>query len=242
MRIAFRGFHPLAKFAGRAVPARCRQRQGIRIRKVGTPSPQIEQLAIGGRGAREIRLRILRFRQNLQSDGELTTGRLDSRFSGPDLDPLSQRADYDPQASALGSAYVTAFNEYARKELRYGEGKVFKPSVQLFRTWNFSHQMPGQTQTFSPRQGTNVMPDLANAMKLNPNLKVQLHAGYFDLATPFYQGLYEMHHLPIPQNLQANIEFRFYESGHMVYAKDASLRQLHDNVADLIRRTSHAAQ
>src|SRR5215469_14204340 len=182
------------------------------------------------------------FRQNLQRDGDLTTGRLDSRFSGPDIDPLSQRADYDPQAAALSSAYVTAFNEYVRKDLRYGEGKVFRPSVQLFRTWNFSHQLPGQTQTFSARQGTNVMPDLANAMKLNPNLKVQLHAGYFDLATPFYQGVYEMHHLPIPQNLQANIEYRFYESGHMVYAKDASLQQLHDNVADFIRRTSRGGQ
>jgi carboxypeptidase C (cathepsin A) len=182
------------------------------------------------------------FRQNLQSDGELTTGRLDTRFSGPDLDPLSQRADYDPQAAALSSAYVTAFNEYARKELRYGEGKAFRPSAQLFRTWNFSHQPPGQTQPFSARQGTNVMPDLANAMKLNPNLKVQLHAGYFDLATPFYQGIYEMHHLPIPQNLQGNIEYCFYESGHMVYAKDASLRQMHDNVAGFIRRTGRTAQ
>ena len=181
------------------------------------------------------------FRQNLQSEGELTTGRLDSRFSGPDLDPLSQRADYDPQAAALSSAYVSAFNEYARKELRYGEGKAFRPSAQLFRTWNFAHQLPGQTQAFSARQGTNVLPDLANAMKLNPNLKVQLHAGYFDLATPFYQGIYEMRHLPMPQNLQANIEYCFYESGHMVYAKDASLQQLHDNVADFIRRTGRSA-
>lgn len=69
-----------------------------------------------------------------------------------------------------------------------------------------------------------------------------LAATYFDLATPFYQGVYEMHHLPIPQNLQANIEYRFYSSGHMVYAKDASLRQLHDNVADFIRRTGRSAQ
>ncbi|HKD55325.1 MAG TPA: hypothetical protein VKB72_14000 [Steroidobacteraceae bacterium] len=179
------------------------------------------------------------FRQNLQEDGGLTTGRLDSRFSGPDIDPLSQRAEYDPQATALSSAYVSAFNDYTRKELRYGEGKIFKPSIQLFRSWNFAHQEPGQTQMFSPRQGTNVMPDLANAMKLNPNLKVQLNAGYFDLATPFYQGVYEMHHLQIPQNLQSNIEFRFYESGHMVYAKDASLKQLHDNVGDFIRRTGN---
>jgi carboxypeptidase C (cathepsin A) len=179
------------------------------------------------------------FRKNLQGDGNLTTGRLDTRFSGPDIDPLSQRADYDPQASALGSAYVSAFNDYARRELHYGMDQTFKPSIQTFRTWNFAHAQPGQGETpLSARQASNVMPDLANAMKLNPNLKIQLNAGYFDLATPFYQGIYEMHHLPIPENLQSNIEYRFYESGHMVYAKDASLRQLHDNVADFIRRTS----
>jgi carboxypeptidase C (cathepsin A) len=183
------------------------------------------------------------FRQNLRGEDGMTTGRLDSRFSGPDIDPLSQRADYDPQAAALGSAYVSAFNDYVRKDLHYGDGKRFKPSIQTFRTWNFQHQLPGQTQQpASTRQGSNVMPDLANAMKVNPNLKIQLNAGYFDLATPFYQGVYEMHHLPIPANLQANIEYKFYDSGHMVYAKDTSLKSLHDNVADFIRRSSNLAR
>jgi carboxypeptidase C (cathepsin A) len=180
------------------------------------------------------------FRQNLQDDVGLTTGRLDTRFSGPDIDPLSQRADYDPQSTALGSAYVSAFNDYARKDLRYGEGKSFKHSIQTFGTWNFQHSQPGQNQRpTSSRQGSNVMPDLANAMKINPNLKIQLNAGYFDLATPFYQGVYEMHHLPIPANLHANIEYKFYDSGHMVYAKDSSLKLLHDNVVGFIRRTSN---
>ncbi len=180
------------------------------------------------------------FRQNLQADGDITTGRLDSRFSGPDIDPLSQRADYDPQSASIGSAYVAAFNDYARKELHYGQNEEFHPSIQTFRTWNFAHQLPGQTGApLSARQAANVMPDLADAMKRDPNLKVQLNAGYFDLATPFFQGVYEMQHLPIPQSLVGNIEFRFYDSGHMVYAKESSLKQLHDNVADFIHRTSH---
>jgi carboxypeptidase C (cathepsin A) len=181
------------------------------------------------------------FSKTLQSEANLTTGRLDTRFSGPDIDPLSQRAEYDPQATALSSAYVAAFNEYARKDLHYGEGKNFKPSVPLWRTWNFQHVLPGQgSQPPSSRQGSNVMPDLANAMKINPNLKVQLNAGYFDLATPFYQGVYEMHHLPMPAALQDNIEYRFYDSGHMVYAKDSSLKALHDNVAAFIQHNAPA--
>ena len=180
------------------------------------------------------------FRQMLQGDAGEATGRLDTRFSGPLLDPLSQRADYDPQSTAISSAYVTLFNEYARKDLHYGDGKAFKPSIPTFRTWIFQHQQPGQAGPGTSRQGSNVMPDLANAMKTNPGLKIQLHAGYFDLATPFYQGVFEMKHLPIPANLQSNIEYKFYDSGHMVYAKDSSLKSLHDNVAAFIRRTSSA--
>ena len=84
------------------------------------------------------------------------------------------------------------------------------------------------------------MPDLASAMKHDPNLRVMLNGGYFDLSTPYYEGIYEMRHLQIPARLQANIEYHYYESGHMVYVHEPALRALHDNVADFIRRTSQA--
>jgi carboxypeptidase C (cathepsin A) len=78
-------------------------------------------------------------------------------------------------------------------------------------------------------------------MKYNPKLKVQLNAGYYDLATPFFEGIYEMHHLQIPQRLQANIEYHFYDSGHMVYAHEESLKQLHANVARFISANSNVS-
>lgn len=34
-------------------------------------------------------------------------------------------------------------------------------------------------------------------MKDDPDLKVMVNANYFDLATPFYKGLYAMQSLPI---------------------------------------------
>ena len=177
------------------------------------------------------------FRKNLQDDTDTTTGRLDTRFSGPTLDPLSKTAEYDPQSAGISSAYVSAFNDYARKELKFGDDRIFKPSAGNGRSWNFQHQPPGAGRPLS--QTTNVMPDLASALKYNPNLKVLLNAGYFDLATPFFEGIYEMKHLPIPAALQANIEYKFYDSGHMVYAHDASLKALHDNVAAFIRKTDN---
>jgi carboxypeptidase C (cathepsin A) len=48
-----------------------------------------------------------------------------------------------------------------------------------------------------------------------------------------------MHHLSIPASLQGNIEYQYYPSGHMVYAHEDSLKQLHDRVADFIKRTSN---
>jgi carboxypeptidase C (cathepsin A) len=177
------------------------------------------------------------FEKTLQDPAGLTTGRLDTRFSGPDIDPLSKESDYDPQAAALSSAYTSAFNAYVRGTLGYGHDKVFKPSINVFRSWDWRHKPPGSP--FAPEAATNVMPDLAMAMKYNPTLKVMLLGGYYDLATPFYEGWYEMHHLPIPEKLQANIEYHYYPSGHMVYARTSDLKTMHDDVAGFIKRTEH---
>ncbi|MGC2605580.1 MAG: peptidase S10, partial [Silvibacterium sp.] len=84
---------------------------------------------------------------------------------------------------------------------------------------------------------TNVSSDLATAMKTNPRLKVLVNGGYYDLATPFYAAWYEDKHLPISASLANNIQYDWYESGHMVYVRDESLKKLHDNVAAFIRST-----
>ena len=175
------------------------------------------------------------FEKTLQGP-EVTTGRLDTRFSGPTFDPLSKEAEYDPQSAAISAAYVAAFNNYVRKVLKYGEGKQYKPEIEIWKTWNFLHQPPGAPMPL-PQAG-NVMPDLAQAMKYNPDLRVMLNSGYFDLATPFFEGIYEMQHLPMPVKLQKNIEIKHYVSGHMVYAHLPSLKELHDNVAAFIEKGS----
>jgi carboxypeptidase C (cathepsin A) len=176
------------------------------------------------------------FEKNLQDDAGYTTGRLDTRFSGPTIDPLSKEADYDPQSAAISSAYVSAFNDYVRRDLNIAQTWSFHLFADTSK-WNFQHQPPNANQQLP--QSTNVMPDLSTAMKYNPNLKVMLNAGYYDLATPYYEGVYEMRHLQIPPKLQANIHYQFYESGHMVYANPDSLKALHDHVADFIRDTDN---
>ena len=170
---------------------------------------------------------------------EITTGRLDTRFAGPTIDPMSKEAEYDPQSAAISSAYVSAFNDYVRGTLKFGEKKTYKAGLDLEKYWDVLHQPPGSPSKVPGP--VNVMPDLALAMKQNPNLKVQLNGGYYDLATPFFAAEYELHQLPIQAALQENIEMHFYTSGHMVYAHEPDLKALHANVSAFIDKTKNAA-
>jgi carboxypeptidase C (cathepsin A) len=176
------------------------------------------------------------FEKHLKGDSDVTVGRLDSRFSGPTMDPLSKAADYDPQEAAIGSAYVSALNKYVRSDLKFGADRTYKPEIDVFPVWNFQHQAPGIPAALPLTP--NVLPDLAAAMKRNPQLKVMFNSGYYDIATPFFATLYERDHLSIPEKLRANVEVALYESGHMVYAHEASHRALHDKVASFIQRAS----
>jgi carboxypeptidase C (cathepsin A) len=224
--------YAIALEAGASLPAE--QRRAI-VEKLhqytGLPAAYIEKANLRINGGE--------FSKNLQDESGLTTGRLDTRFSGPTFDPLSKEASYDPQEAAISSAYVSAFNDYVRRELKFGEGREYKPEIEneAIRSWSFQHRQPGMGFPFPG--ATNVMSDLATAMKYNPQLKILLNAGYFDLATPFYEGIYEMQHLPMPSDLQKNIEYQFYESGHMVYAHEASLKVIHENVAAFILKSSN---
>lgn len=167
------------------------------------------------------------FEQTLLGDENKITGRLDSRFTGDAVDPLSEYSEYDPLSSFTGAAFIATFNNYVRKELDFGKSMQYQVRGNVW-PWDFKRE-----SNFFP----NVMNDLAQAMIYNPDLKVMLNMGYFDLGTPYFEGEYEMHHLPMPNSLQKNIELDTYYSGHMVYLHPESLKKLHDNVAKFIANT-----
>lgn len=165
------------------------------------------------------------FEQTLLGDSSKITGRLDSRYSGKAIDPLSEYAEYDPMDSYIDAPFTSTYNNYLRTTLNFGKDLEFKTFGDVGR-WNFK------------RNGfvgfPNVMNDLAQAMVYDPDMKVMLNSGYYDLGTPYFEGEYEMKHLPIPVELQKNIEYARYFCGHMVYLHNESLKQLHDNVAKFI--------
>ena len=110
-------------------------------RYTGLPAEYIEKS--------DLRVNAGQFEKTLEADSDSTTGRLDTRFSGPTIDPLSREAEYDPQSAAIGSAYVSAFNDYVRKDLKFGENLEYKPEIDVEKGWNFLHQAPGVPVAFS---------------------------------------------------------------------------------------------
>jgi len=209
-------------------PARKHEIAGKLHEYTGLPVQYIEKADLRVNGGE--------FTKSLQDNNDLTTGRLDTRYSGTTLDPLSKEAEYDPTVAGIASSFVSLFNEYVRKDLQFTPDYPVKLFADVDRTWEFKHKPPGAGQpiTIAP----NVMVDLAHAMKYDRHLKVQVNGGYFDLATPFYEGIFEMHHLPMPVALQGNVEYHYYPSGHMVYLHEDSLKELHDNAAQFIRANS----
>ena len=176
------------------------------------------------------------FQKEFLAEQGLTTGTLDTRFLGATLDPLAKVASDDPQSNAISAAYVGAWNGYVRDRLGYKPEIAFKPGIPIYSKWDYKHQPSGADKPLIMLP--NVLPDLAAAMKTNPDMKVMVNGGYFDVSTPYFEGVMEMRHLPIPASLRSNIEYHYYQSGHMVYVRPDLLAALHANVADFIHRTS----
>ncbi|MGH8281970.1 MAG: S10 family peptidase [Gammaproteobacteria bacterium] len=175
------------------------------------------------------------FEHQLLNDQDTTVGRLDARFTGPSMDPLSERSYYDPQSAAISSAYVSAFNDYAHNTLKFGRDKPYLP--EAFHKWDWKHDNPENGQAWPGLP--NVAVDLSEAMKYNPDLQVLVNSGYFDLATPYFATDYTMDHLQIPKDLQSHVHMAYYDSGHMVYAHVPALKKLHDNAASFIKSTDN---
>ncbi|HUI61222.1 MAG TPA: hypothetical protein VLX90_13425, partial [Steroidobacteraceae bacterium] len=100
-----------ALMAGNALPADRRSAIAAKLHEyTGLPADYIERA--------NLRINVGEFEKTLLGS-DMTTGRLDSRFAGPTIDPMSKEADYDPQSAAISSAYVSAFNDYVRRTLRF---------------------------------------------------------------------------------------------------------------------------
>jgi carboxypeptidase C (cathepsin A) len=166
-----------------------------------------------------------------------TLGRLDARFTGPTMDPLEKLADYDPQSSGISAAFTAAFMDYYHGDLGFGQGKTYRSTNdEVGNKWKWIHKPIGSDNE-QPFVNTGV--DLAYALVQDPNLRVLVLSGYYDLATPFSATEYVMSHLGLPPGLASRIQMKYYEAGHMMYVNPQSLQKMKHDLDTFVASTIH---
>jgi carboxypeptidase C (cathepsin A) len=175
-----------------------------------------------------LRVQPNRFQRELLRDRREIIGRIDSRFVGTEADAAGEQPSYDPQASAITGAFVSAFNDYLYRDLGYKSPLTFRPNnyAGIGNDWNFQHNSPDGQQF-----AANVSSDLAQAMRENPRLRILNVAGLYDLATPFFAAEYDLGHMALEPRIAANIRYTYYPAGHMMYIDPASAHQLKADLA-----------
>jgi carboxypeptidase C (cathepsin A) len=176
--------------------------------------------------------------QELLRDRGQTVGRLDARFSGINEDLLAQSAFTDPTSDAMSAPYISAFKDYlyndlnVRKDLSYttstGSRKDFK--------WDWNHR---GNVIWNAQVAVSTLPDMTSAMKRNPNLKILILNGYYDLATVFYGVEYAINHMGLDADLKKNIIMKYYEAGHMMYTHKPSMQKFKSDIDAFIEQTSN---
>lgn len=176
------------------------------------------------------------FAELLRNEGN-TVGRLDSRFKGGNQDLLSQFADYDPQSSAISPAYTAGFMHYFYNDLKVNKKLYYMTSAggrEGFK-WDWKHQ---GNMRWGTSAAINTGIDMAEAMNQDPNVKVLILNGYYDIATVFYGVEHTIDHLGLTNELRNNIIMKYYEAGHMMYTHQPSLEKFRKDVSEFILSTS----
>mgnify|MGYP005811704885 CR=1 FL=1 len=181
-----------------------------------------------------LRIDVRTFTHNLLGAEKLRVGRLDGRYAGPDPQGYMNTQFFDPTSANTGGPYTSVINDYIRRDLNYKVDMPYNGSAR---------ELPGFEWEWGNRTtAPETASALRSAMVKNKWMKVLVMEGYYDLATPYYAANYTMDHMNLPDEYRKNISYATYESGHMVYLREAGLVKLKKDFANFINETLGAAK
>jgi len=169
-----------------------------------------------------------RFTKELLRDEGKTIGRLDTRFTGRDIDSVGENYEFDPASASTDGPFAAAINDYIRRDLKYETDLVYERLTDKVWPWDWTFH----------NQYVNVAEYLREAMTRNPNLQVLMAAGVYDLATPFFDTFFTRDHLGLPQELRGNVQIELYQAGHMMYIRKADHQKLKKDVTAFIKKAA----
>ncbi len=174
----------------------------------------------------DLRVPIQNFCKELMRSERRTVGRLDSRFTGVDDRVVSETPEFDPSMAAIRPPYTAMFNQYVRAELGYKTDLTYHILGGGIGPWDWGSAGSG----FADVSGA-----LRAAFSRNPDMRLFVASGYYDLATPYFATDYTLAHLMLEPAERARVMTREYEAGHMMYIHEGELARLKRDVVEFIR-------
>lgn len=161
------------------------------------------------------------FREFLKEENYIT-GRMDSRFTAPDLHLSFRGISRDPSAAPVCGIFTSGFHAYLQEELGIHDSssyKVFNSDVN--HKWNFIDY---------DFLSLNLSNAVTTSLYVNPKIKIFVANGYYDLATPFLASEYTFQQLQIPED--ANFTMEYYHGGHMFYLDREAHKKFKNELVD----------
>lgn len=174
----------------------------------------------------DLRVPIQNFCKELMRAERRTVGRLDSRFTGVDDRAIAETPEFDPSMAAIRPPYTAMLNQYVRAELNYKTDLTYHILGGGIGPWDWGSANSG----FADVSGA-----LRAAFSKNPDMRLFVASGYYDLATPYFATDYTLAHLMLEPAERARVMTREYEAGHMMYIHEGELARLKRDVVEFVR-------
>ena len=168
------------------------------------------------------------FFEALRDKGRIV-GRLEARATGPMAANRTREWEFDPGIEAIEGPYAMAAMGYFNGVLNIGiEQRYEVLSMEVNAGWNWQRGGDGKAD----RMGyASTSPDLARALRRNPNLKVFVASGRYDLGTPYSASDWSLAQLDAPADVLARVKHHYYDAGHMMYTRSVDLKKLKADLA-----------
>jgi carboxypeptidase C (cathepsin A) len=179
-----------------------------------------------------LRVQGRRFAKELLREDGLAIGLLDARYLSDEIDDLNADPAGDAADHAISSAFKAALMTYIRDDLGVEWDRLYLAPAddELSGQWRYRTVPDGRP--YEP-MFVNTARDLASALRINPDAKVLLAAGYYDLVTPFFDAEYTLNRHDIKSD---RVIYKYYAGGHMMYVNEPSRTALLEDTRAFIQQ------
>jgi len=165
-----------------------------------------------------------RFARELLKSEQKILGVYDATITG--IDPFPDRENHegpDPTFAGIDRIFTSGINHVLRSEIGIDSERRYELlSLAVNRAWKRDEQRHALE---GPAGATD---DLRFAMSMNPDMKVLIAHGYYDMVTPYFSSERLVEQMKLLPEQRAKLFIRHFGGGHMFYTWDSSRRAFRD--------------